>query len=67
MALARDIKAFVDHSGARTVELITSLPFHALPLLGALLSPHVFGKIIFLERDRDAAHDSDGYISLPLP
>ena len=67
VALARDIKAFTEHVGARSIEIITSLPFHVLPLLGALLSPHVFGRVTFLERDRKAADDRDGYVPLLLP
>lgn len=65
--LAGDIKAFVGHAGARRVELLTSLPFHALPLLGALLSPHVFDQVVFLEQDREAVDAGARYHALPLP
>lgn len=67
VSLARDIKACVDQVGARAVEILTSLPFHVLPLLGALLSPHVFARVTFLEYDRNATDARDGYLSLPLP
>ncbi len=65
--LARDIKAFIGHAGVRHIELLTSLPFHALPLLGALLSPHVFDQVTFLEQDREAVDAGARYHALPLP
>jgi hypothetical protein len=63
VSLARDIKALVDHVGARAVEILTTLPFHAVPLLAALLTPHVLGRVTFLEYDRS----SEQYVPLQLP
>lgn len=67
VALARDIKAFVDHVDGDHVELATSLPFHAMPLLGALLTPHVFRSATVLERVR-GDHDTEAcYLRARIP
>jgi hypothetical protein len=67
ITLARDIKAFVDHVHGSHVELATSLPFHALPLLGALLTPHVFDSVTFLEYVRGDHDRLRDYVPLRIP
>lgn len=66
ITLARDIKAFVDHVHGSHVELATSLPFHALPLLGALLTPHVFDSVTFLEYVRGDHGRLGDYVPLRI-
>jgi hypothetical protein len=67
VTLARDVKAFVDHVHGTHVELATSLPFHALPLLGALLTPHVFDSVTFLEYVRGDHGRPGDYVLLAIP
>lgn len=64
--LARDLAALVARAGARHVELLTSLPVHALPLLAALLAPHAVPRVTFIEYDRNAPTLAECYRAVPL-
>lgn len=65
VTLARDLAALLRRAGTIHVELFTSLPFHAIPLLAALLTPHAAARVTIHEHDRNAPA-SESYRALTL-
>jgi hypothetical protein len=57
MAYVADVVALLGRlykeNGVRKVRLYTSLPFHALPLLGANLKRYVMDEVVFMEYRSD--------------
>ncbi|MGM0576869.1 MAG: toll/interleukin-1 receptor domain-containing protein [Myxococcota bacterium] len=67
LAIAADVVAVVTRfrreHGVRSIRLYSSLPFHALAVLAAHLTPHVVPRVTFMEYLRDEAT----YAPLALP